>query len=83
MAEEKDAHDLAESVLSRDDMSALAYVLQHVKGSSPSSVTRLGLEMSELDDAAQAVLFEVDNRWPLLYTGRYGTDYFSGGEATF
>jgi hypothetical protein len=52
MAEEKDAHDLAESVLSRDDMSALAYVLQHVKGSSPSSVTRLGLEMSELDDAA-------------------------------
>ena len=52
MAEQKDAHDLAESVLSRDDMSALAYVLQHVKGSSPSSVTRLGLEMSELDDAA-------------------------------
>ncbi len=52
MAEEKDAHDLAESVLSQDDMSALAYVLQHVKGSSPSSVTRLGLEMSELDDAA-------------------------------
>lgn len=52
MAEEKDVHDLAESVLSRDDMSALAYVLQHVKGSSPSSVTKLGLEMGELDDAA-------------------------------
>ena len=51
MAEEKDVHGLTESVLSRDDMSALAYVLQHVKGASPSSVTKLSWELEELDEA--------------------------------
>ena len=52
MAEEKDIHGLAEGVLSRDDMSALIYVLQHVKGSSPSSATKLSLELEELDETA-------------------------------
>lgn len=52
MAEEKDIHGLTEGALSRDDMSALTYVLQHVKGSSPSSATKLSLELEELDETA-------------------------------
>lgn len=52
MAEEKDIHGLTEGVLSRDDMSVLTYVLQHVKGSSPSSATKLSLELEELDETA-------------------------------
>ncbi len=32
------------TTLSHDDASALGYVLRHVKGSSPSSVTLLQLE---------------------------------------
>ena len=46
MAEETiEPHDpLDETTLSRDDASALGYVLRHVKGSSPSSVTLLQLE---------------------------------------
>lgn len=35
---------LSETTLSHDDASALGYVLRHVKGSSPSSVTLLQLE---------------------------------------
>ena len=35
---------LDETTLSHDDASALGYVLHHVKGSSPSSVTLLQLE---------------------------------------
>lgn len=31
-------------VLSRDDLSALEYVLEHVKGSSPTSVSQLAFE---------------------------------------
>ena len=51
MAEEKDYFNgLYRGVLSRDDMSALTYVLQHVKGSSPSSATKLSLELEELDE---------------------------------
>ena len=52
MAEEKDIHGLSESIFSRDDMSALTYVLQHVKGSSPSSATKLSLELEEFDETA-------------------------------
>ena len=35
---------LDKTTLSHDDTSALGYVLRHVKGSSPSSVTLLQLE---------------------------------------
>lgn len=46
MAEETiETHDpLSGTTLSHDDASALGYVLRHVKGSSPSSVTLLQLE---------------------------------------
>lgn len=37
-------------ILSRDDMSALKYVLQHVRGSSPSSVSLLTFD--EFEDQA-------------------------------
>ena len=49
MAEESNIRELDDnSVLSRDDMSALDYVLKHVKGSIPSSMSLLQLEeMSE------------------------------------
>ena len=49
MAEESNIRELDDkSVMSRDDMSALDYVLKHVKGSSPSSMSLLQLEeMSE------------------------------------
>lgn len=43
MAEET-IETLDETTLSHDDASALGYVLHHVKGSSPSSVTLLQLE---------------------------------------
>ena len=46
MAEETiEIHDpLDGTTLSQDEASALGYVLRHVKGSSPSSVTLLQLE---------------------------------------
>ena len=44
MAEEKEIHELDDTVLSHDDVSALNYVLRRVRGSSPSSVTLLQLE---------------------------------------
>lgn len=49
MAEEKpnaSTADQADAVLSRDDLSALEYVLEHVKGSSPTSVSMLAVEDS-------------------------------------
>lgn len=36
--------------MSRDDMKALNYVLQHVRGSSPSSMSMLNID--EYDDEA-------------------------------
>lgn len=36
-----------QSELSRDDVSALSYVLQHVKGSSPSSLSPLQIDEAE------------------------------------
>ena len=38
------------NAISRDDMSALEYVLQHVRGSSPSSLTPMMAEFDELGD---------------------------------
>ncbi len=35
-----------DAVLSHDDLSALEYVLEHVKGSSPTSVSMLAVEDS-------------------------------------
>ena len=53
MAEEKDIHGLTEGVLSRDDMSALTYVLQtRWKDLAQSSATKLSLELEELDETA-------------------------------
>ncbi len=49
MAEEKpnaSTTDQVDAVLSRDDLSALEYVLEHVKGSSPTSVSMLAVEDS-------------------------------------
>ena len=48
MAEEKiiPPHELND--LSRDDVSALSFVLQHVKGSSPSSLSPLSIDEAEL-----------------------------------
>ncbi len=50
MAEEKitPKHEIEINELNRDDVSALGYVLEHVRGSSPSSMTRLQLD--ELED---------------------------------
>lgn len=44
MAEENQKHDPQDQFVASDDASALEYVLRHVKGSSPSSVTLLQLE---------------------------------------
>lgn len=38
------------SAMSRDDMSALEYVLQHVKGASPSSMLPLAMDFDETGD---------------------------------
>jgi hypothetical protein len=38
------------NAISRDDMSALEYVLQHVRGSSPSSLTPMMAEFDDLGD---------------------------------
>ena len=38
------------SVMSRDDMRALEYVLQHVRGSSPSSMLPLMMDLEESVD---------------------------------
>ena len=36
--------------ISRDDMSALEYVLEHVKGSSPSSLSPFAIDLEDLGD---------------------------------
>ena len=38
------------SSISRDDMSALEYVLRHVRGASPSSLLPLTADLDELGD---------------------------------
>lgn len=47
MAEEKIVPKHQQSDLSRDDMNALSYVLQHVKGASPSSFSPLQLDEAD------------------------------------
>ena len=47
MAEEKITQKHEQDDLSRDDMSALSFVLAHVKGSSPSSMSPFVVEEAE------------------------------------
>ena len=48
MAEDKIVPKHEQGDLSRDDVSALSYILQHVRGSSPSSVSPLSLDDIEV-----------------------------------
>lgn len=47
MAEDRITPKHQSDELSRDDVSALSYVLQHVKGSSPSSLSPLQIDEAE------------------------------------
>ena len=47
MAEEKIVPKHEQGDLSRDDVSALSYILRHVRGSSPSSMSPLSLDDTE------------------------------------
>lgn len=47
MAEEQIVPKHEQDALSRDDVSALSFVLQHVKGASPSSLSPLQLDEAD------------------------------------
>lgn len=48
MAEEQIVPKYEQDELSRDDVRTLSFVLQHVKGASPSSMSPLAIDEAEL-----------------------------------